>query len=45
MDDVQTPARLTGVTKRYGAITALDGIDVALNAGETARIARDRGWL
>ena len=43
MDDVQTPARLTRVTKRYGAITALDDIDVALNAGETLALLGPNG--
>jgi ABC-2 type transport system ATP-binding protein len=43
MDDAQTPARLTRVTKRYGAITALDNIDVALNAGETLALLGPNG--
>jgi len=43
MDDTQTPARLAGVTKRYGAITALHGIDVALHAGETLALLGPNG--
>jgi ABC-2 type transport system ATP-binding protein len=43
MDDAQTPARLTRVTKRYRAITALDNIDVALNAGETLALLGPNG--
>jgi ABC-2 type transport system ATP-binding protein len=43
MDDTHTPARLTRVTKRYGAITALDGVDVALEPGETLALLGPNG--
>jgi ABC-2 type transport system ATP-binding protein len=43
MDDAQTPARLAGVTKRYGAVTALHGIDVALRPGETLALLGPNG--
>jgi ABC-2 type transport system ATP-binding protein len=43
MDDAQTPARLARVTKRYGAVTALNGIDVALQSGETLALLGPNG--
>ena len=43
MNDAQTPARLARVTKRYGAVAALHGIDVALHAGETLALLGPNG--
>jgi ABC-2 type transport system ATP-binding protein len=43
MDETQIPARLARVTKRYGAITALHGIDVELAAGETLALLGPNG--
>jgi ABC-2 type transport system ATP-binding protein len=42
-DDTQIPARLSRVTKRYGAITALNDIDVALQPGETLALLGPNG--
>jgi ABC-2 type transport system ATP-binding protein len=42
-DDTQIPARLTRVTKRYGTVTALDGVDVALQPGETLALLGPNG--
>jgi ABC-2 type transport system ATP-binding protein len=42
-DDTQIPARLTRVTKRYGTVMALDGIDVALQPGETLALLGPNG--
>jgi ABC-2 type transport system ATP-binding protein len=36
-------ARLTGVIKRYGATTALDGLDLALRAGEIVALLGPNG--
>jgi len=43
MQDTQVPARLTRVTKRYGAITALNDVDVALQPGETLALLGPNG--
>jgi ABC-2 type transport system ATP-binding protein len=43
MDDTQVPARLARVKKRYGAVTALHGIDVELRAGETLALLGPNG--
>ncbi|HEV3087103.1 MAG TPA: ABC transporter ATP-binding protein, partial [Candidatus Elarobacter sp.] len=43
MDDNQIPARLQRVTKRYGALTALNEIDVALQPGETLALLGPNG--
>jgi len=43
MDDAQVPARLKRVTKRYGTVTALHGIDVELRAGETLALLGPNG--
>jgi ABC-2 type transport system ATP-binding protein len=43
MPDTQIPARLAGVTKRYGAVTALDAVDVALHPGETLALLGPNG--
>jgi len=37
------PARLAGVTKTYGAVTALAGIDVEVRAGETLALLGPNG--
>jgi len=42
-DDSQIPARLARVTKRYGALTALHDIDVALQPGETLALLGPNG--
>ena len=42
-DDTQIPARLSRVTKRYGTVTALDGVDVALQPGETLALLGPNG--
>jgi ABC-2 type transport system ATP-binding protein len=42
-DDTQIPARLSRVTKRYGAITALSDVDVALQPGETLALLGPNG--
>jgi ABC-2 type transport system ATP-binding protein len=42
-DDTQIPARLSRVTKRYGAITALNDVDVALQPGETLALLGPNG--
>ena len=39
----QPVARLTGVIKRYGATTALDGLDLALRAGEIVALLGPNG--
>jgi ABC-2 type transport system ATP-binding protein len=38
-----TVAALTGVTKRYGAVTALDHVDLALHAGEVLALLGPNG--
>jgi ABC-2 type transport system ATP-binding protein len=43
MPDTDIPARLSGVTKRYGTVTALDAVDVALQAGETLALLGPNG--
>jgi len=43
MHDTQIPARLSRVTKRYGAITALHDVDVALQPGETLALLGPNG--
>src|SRR3978361_1348735 len=43
MDDMHTPARLDRVSKRYGATTALHGIDVALQPDETLALLGPNG--
>src|SRR6202048_512115 len=43
MDDTNTPARLTSVTKKYRSVTALHGIDVALQPGETLALLGPNG--
>ncbi|HEY0381229.1 MAG TPA: ABC transporter ATP-binding protein [Candidatus Elarobacter sp.] len=43
MHDTQIPARLTRVTKRYGTITALHDVDVALQPGETLALLGPNG--
>ena len=43
MNDTTTPARLTRVSKRYGAISALRDVDVTLNAGETLALLGPNG--
>jgi ABC-2 type transport system ATP-binding protein len=37
------PARLAGVSKTYGAVTALDGIDIDVRAGETLALLGPNG--
>src|SRR3982751_688660 len=34
---------LRGVTKRFGAVQALDGVDVDINAGEVVALVGDNG--
>ncbi len=43
MHDTQIPARLSRVTKRYGAVTALDDADLALQPGETLALLGPNG--
>jgi ABC-2 type transport system ATP-binding protein len=43
MHDTRIPARLAGVTKRYGTLTALDAVDVALQPGETLALLGPNG--
>ena len=43
MHDTQIPARLSRVTKRYGTITALNDVDVALQPGETLALLGPNG--
>ena len=43
MHDTDIPARLARVTKRYGAITALNEVDVALRPGETLALLGPNG--
>ncbi len=43
MHDSQIPARLSRVTKRYGAVTALDDVDIALHPGETLALLGPNG--
>ncbi len=43
MPDSQSPARLARVTKRYGAITALHDVDIALAPGETLALLGPNG--
>ena len=43
MHDTQIPARLSRVTKRYGAVTALDDVDIALRPGETLALLGPNG--
>jgi ABC-2 type transport system ATP-binding protein len=43
MHDLQIPARLSRVTKRYGAITALNDVDIALQPGETLALLGPNG--
>jgi ABC-2 type transport system ATP-binding protein len=43
MHDTQIPARLARVTKRYGAITALHDVDLALQPGETLALLGPNG--
>ena len=43
MHDTQIPARLARVTKRYGTVTALNAVDVALQPGETLALLGPNG--
>ncbi len=43
MDDHDAPARLSGVTKRYGTITALHEVALTLRAGETLALLGPNG--
>jgi len=43
MDEHQVPARLRGVVKRYGAVTALSEVDLALQPGETLALLGPNG--
>jgi ABC-2 type transport system ATP-binding protein len=43
MNDTTIPARLTRVSKRYGAINALREVDVTLRAGETLALLGPNG--
>jgi ABC-2 type transport system ATP-binding protein len=43
MHDTQIPARLARVTKRYGTVTALHDVDVALQPGETLALLGPNG--
>lgn len=43
MDDTSIPARLSAVTKRYRAITALDAIDLTLAPGQTLALLGPNG--
>jgi ABC-2 type transport system ATP-binding protein len=43
MHDTQIPARLSRVTKRYGAIAALHDVDIALQPGETLALLGPNG--
>jgi ABC-2 type transport system ATP-binding protein len=43
MDESLIPARLQGVTKRYGSIVAIDRLDVALQPGETLALLGPNG--
>ncbi|HEY0614154.1 MAG TPA: ABC transporter ATP-binding protein [Candidatus Elarobacter sp.] len=43
MHDTTIPARLSGVSKTYGAITALDGIDLLVPPGETLALLGPNG--
>ena len=42
MDDAP-PIRLTGLTKRFGALTAVDGVDLAIGAGEVVALLGQNG--
>ncbi len=42
-DDTQIPARLTRVIKRYGTVTALHKVDLALQPGETLALLGPNG--
>ncbi|MCB1431247.1 MAG: sugar ABC transporter ATP-binding protein [Alphaproteobacteria bacterium] len=44
--DTKTPAKLLearGITKHFGAVTALDGVDLALSGGEVLGVVGDNG--
>jgi ABC-2 type transport system ATP-binding protein len=43
MHDTEIPARLAGVTKRYKRLTALDGVDLTLQPGETLALLGPNG--
>src|ERR1700676_717584 len=43
MNDREAPARLSGVTKRYGTITALHDVALTLRAGETLALLGPNG--
>ena len=43
MDDLRIPARLARVSKTYGAVTALDDVDVAVHGGETLALLGANG--
>jgi ABC-2 type transport system ATP-binding protein len=43
MQDTQIPARLSRVTKRYGTVTALHDVDLALQPGETLALLGPNG--
>src|ERR1700681_1479200 len=43
MHDLQIPARLSRVPKRYGAIPALNDVDIALQPGETLALLGPNG--